>query len=730
MLSNRLAALAELVDGSAARSLAFLLTMQSVRTIWVSSQLVPDDPEFLRTSTGTWTGSYTMPDNTLDQGKPYTPILLQGPLWFPILPGQEATFTGFVDVPFASLEGFAGIRYLNGDEAQGVDPATAYPPNWGTFYVVGSCGGVTQFRARIASNCSWVAVLENPPAGTGWSFQIVTYANAADDTADVNRRLIGNPWDQSDRSGDIRVFWTRPYTPPPAPLFHNVANVPFGASFMLSGDIDPSQYTPKVGCSYRVMLTEEVDVEYVQLLFDVTGNHFQVVHDLTFTGKLKLRLIEVDALSLAPLRQVGVVWDQDNAADASAFLDLRVEYYSITAEIPGFPTHTQPANLDHTWALPHTTDTIGRMRLVDINTKRIFGEHTMSSGLARSYNVPASEAGQTTTSVYYDGFLDTCFLYDQAVMLIALIQQGEWTAAQHLIDGILLVQNGGGSWPFAANQFILSGDNYSLLRTGAIAWVIYALLIADMPAYRDRWTTRTDVAALAGIEFLIDNYLNTINLLRGGQDQNGQTPWWSTEHNIDMWWCLDLADVLYGSATYNYRWYADNIKAGLLNYGWDAASGIFWQGGGHTVDTQNDGCHAFDMMSWGGVILEKWGQPSDRDVAIARGYAKYYVTDDSYHLSGFTTFIEEDGYPPGTVESPWCEGSFGMVLALRNSDPKRAFGLIATMARGQLPDGSYHYTLQRDPIQPIETFPCMIGAAWNVVALSGIETPNERIIWT
>jgi len=730
---NSIAAVAELVNASAARSLAFVKSMQAGRDVWVSSQLTPDDPMFLRTSAGTWTGRYTMPDNTLNAGLPDTPILLQGPLWFPIIAGQEVTFTGFVNAPFASMDGFAGIRYINNDPSQGVDPSSAYnenetAQNWGTYYVVGTCGGVTQFRARIGPNRSWVAVVENPPSGAGWTFQVVTYNTAADDAADSNRRLIGNPWEQFNRSGDIRAYWNHPYTPA-APVFLNVS-IELGATVTVSGDIDPTQYTPVAGNHYRVILTEEVDVEYIQMMMDVAGNHFAGSLEDTVTGKLKLRLIEVSDSTHAPLRQVGPIWDQDNAADATAYPDMRAEYYSIDTGIPGFPTLKQPAKRDQTWSLAHTQNTIGRVRLVDLNTQRIFGEHTMPSGLARSYNVPAAEAGQSTSSIYYDGFLDTCFLYDQAVMLIALIQQGEWTAAQELIDALLLVQNDGGSYPFAVSQFILTSNNYTLLRTGAIAWVIYALLVADQPEYRGRWTTRTDAAATAGIVFIIDNYLNSIGLFKGGQDIGGAlTPWWSTEHNIDFWWCLDLADELYGSAAFNYRWYADGIKAGLLTYGWDSADGIFWQGGGHTVDTQNDGAHAFDMHSWGAVILEKWGQPADRDTAIARGYAKYYVTDDSYHLSGFTTFIPEDGYPPETVESPWCEGTFGMVVALRNSDPKRALGLIATMARGQLPDGSYRYTLQRDPVEPIETFPCLIGAAWNVIALSGTETPNPRILW-
>src|SRR5262249_44238961 len=72
---------------------------------------------------------------------------------------------------------------------------------------------------------------------------------------------------------------------------------------------------------------------------------------------------------------------------------------------------------------------VGRVSLVDVNTKRVFGEFTMPSGLMRSFIVPPEAAGQDTTSVYYDGFLDTCFLYDQAVALVAFLTTGEQAAS-------------------------------------------------------------------------------------------------------------------------------------------------------------------------------------------------------------------------------------------------------------------------------------------------------------
>ena len=179
-----------------------------------------------------------------------------------------------------------------------------------------------------------------------------------------------------------------------------------------------------------------------------------------------------------------------------------------------------------------------------------------------------------------------------------------------------------------------------------------------------------------------------------------------------------------------YRAAADRIKAALETDGWNEARGIFWQGGiyaaGHNTP---DGQHALDMMSWGGFVLNRWGRPQATATAIARMSRLYYVTDAPTGLSGFTTFIPEDGYPVGTVTSPWYEGSFGAVVAIRSQDPMQANALMATLVKAQNADGSYPYALRADPINEIHTFPALIGAAWNVIAYSGPQTPYRRVLW-
>jgi len=54
---------------------------------------------------------------------------------------------------------------------------------------------------------------------------------------------------------------------------------------------------------------------------------------------------------------------------------------------------------------------------------------------------------------------------------------------------------------------------------------------------------------------------------------------------------------------------------------------------------------------------------------------------------------------------------------------------MASLVRAQLADGSYQYALKSDPVNEINTFPCLIAAAWNVLAYSGVGTPHQRILW-
>jgi phage-related protein len=727
---------------SVTKALAYLKLQALTRTVYSASVLTPDDLSQDRHALGEWNGTWTAPTDP-HAALPYTPVLMTGPLWFPIGAGKRVDFAGRVDVPFYTMQGFAGRRQeLNPTPPPDVidDPSSFFADggvNWGAYYVVGSVGAATQFIAPIAANAAWQATVAIAPVGK-WSFQIITYANAGDADADSNRILVGHSWLEAERPGDVRSYYALGYATS-APQFTGVVlgNDGTGGS-LISGTLH--SFTAKPGFTYQILVTNETDVEYCWALAPVSAaGPFSIDRGLPFDGKIKLRLVEqANGCSVAV---VGQVWAQENAADAGAYPDLRIEYRAITAGIPAAPDFIQPAQLDRTWQADLTGGgAVGRVSLVHVNSKRIIGEYTMPTGLMRSFIVPPDEAGQDTTSVYYDGFLDSCFLYDQAVALVALLQMGERAAAVQMVDALLTVQNPDGSFPFSVTQAELYTHDADFTRTGAVAWVCYALLLCASDDFVGWFPNWPGGAAQSCLNYVL-TFLNSIGTVNGGKgqyvdgvlDPSFMVPWWATEHNIDTWWCLDLADQLYGSATVNYRGIADTMQATMLRngFGWDNSKHIFWQGGTAGTGGTNtpDNMHALDTHSWGAVLLEKWGNAShDPAVSLQRANDLYYVTDVPSGLSGFTTFIPVDGALAGTIETPWYEGSFGVVVAERGNDTDLAASLMETLIAAQRPDGSYLYALQNDPVNDIHAWPCIIAGAWNILAMGG-EGDFDRVLW-
>src|SRR5215471_2621166 len=135
---------------SVTRSLAYLKSQAASRSPYTATTLTPDDPNVDRQSTGAWTGSYTIPVDP-NPGVPYCPILITGPLWFPITAGARVDFAGRVDVPFYSMDGWAGRRDMVNPSPPPddvTDPSTGYADggvNWGRYFILGTVRGAKQF---------------------------------------------------------------------------------------------------------------------------------------------------------------------------------------------------------------------------------------------------------------------------------------------------------------------------------------------------------------------------------------------------------------------------------------------------------------------------------------------------------------------------------------------------------------------------------------------------------
>ena len=225
---------------------------------------------------GAWTGTYTAPSNR--SALPYTPILIKGPLYFPIVARRPVTFRGTVDAPFISMEGPVGVRLIDDGERPGQlvpDPGSLFAnggKNWGSFFVAGSVGGKTQFVARVLANASFSASMASPPADR-WSFQLVSYATATDALADTNRILIGHPWLETERPGDARQYDVTAYMKA-SPLFTGVTLRAAGEDSVVAGTLGAFVTDPAY--AYKILVTNEADVEYAWALEDAVAGPFTI----------------------------------------------------------------------------------------------------------------------------------------------------------------------------------------------------------------------------------------------------------------------------------------------------------------------------------------------------------------------------------------------------------------------------------------------------------------------
>ena len=92
-------------------------------------------------------------------------------------------------------------------------------------------------------------------------------------------------------------------------------------------------FAAEPGFTYQILATVETDVEYAWALQPAGGaGAFAIDRSYPMDGKLKLRLVEQQ--NGCTVRMAGKVWAEENAADATAVPDLRIEYRALTSGVP------------------------------------------------------------------------------------------------------------------------------------------------------------------------------------------------------------------------------------------------------------------------------------------------------------------------------------------------------------------------------------------------------------
>ena len=136
------------------------------------------------------------------------------------------------------------------------------------------------------------------------------------------------------------------------------------------------------------------------------------------------------------------------------------------------------------------------------------------------------------------------YIYDNALYVLVRTFEGEEDAARRVLQTLVALQRPDGAWGFSFN---IRGDGFydiDYLRTGAVAWVVYA-----MARYTRRFGDRRFVPAMRrGGKWLISQRDPRSGLFRGGSgrwvpgtgtfEAGYVTDWASTEHNVDVWFTL------------------------------------------------------------------------------------------------------------------------------------------------------------------------------------------------
>jgi hypothetical protein len=217
--------------------------------------------------------------------------------------------------------------------------------------------------------------------------------------------------------------------------------------------------------------------------------------------------------------------------------------------------------------------------------------------------------------------------YDQALALIVFANEGMWTQADALVDGLSAIQNSDGSWFKSRNCTTLAAVDGSKWE-GDIAWAVYALgrYLALGGTHAQATTARQKGAAWLATRVNPADGCLVID---------------HTEGTIDAWWAFQSAGPGYVDK-------AEKIKSCLLTYYWDNEMGRF-KGG------RNWWQPYLDNQTWGAAFLKAVGENEKAQRALSYARDVLRMPAQGGQLFGF------DGQAgPWSV---WNEGTAQYIAA-------------------------------------------------------------------
>ncbi|MSP90885.1 MAG: hypothetical protein EXR79_03630 [Myxococcales bacterium] len=263
-----------------------------------------------------------------------------------------------------------------------------------------------------------------------------------------------------------------------------------------------------------------------------------------------------------------------------------------------------------------------------------------------------------------DGFsrlVTRSWVYDAALVVLWRVRTGDVAAAARLLDTLAALQREDGAWGFS---FAVENDgfyNAAYVRTGAVAWVVYAF--AKYQRYSgDR---RFAEVLAAGVGWLLGQIDPRTGLVRAGSgrwlgpdrfDPDAVADFTATEHVLDAWFALRAAALADPELNRRYALdgAADRLAAAAEARLWLPATRRYAQGAGAThTDTRS----ALDAAgTWAALYALAHGQP-----LRARGVLDWVAAEHAIAVAGWRGLRP---YARAAPDTWFVEGSLAVAMVL------------------------------------------------------------------
>ena len=299
------------------------------------------------------------------------------------------------------------------------------------------------------------------------------------------------------------------------------------------------------------------------------------------------------------------------------------------------------------------------------------------AGLQSMMNTPAITGGP-----YGDGRLirsfrdmDSAFLYDQALAVIAFSLAGDRTNAEAILNAMAKLQGPSGAWVFS---YLTDGEDgnagVDMRIAGSNAWFGMAL-----NAYQKAFASTRYLAMSTRLHNYLLGELIPITINNTAQKglrfaptnyAPGRAGIYALEHQLDAYASMHQYNVLNGGAQYA------TAAADLRRM-----SESLWNGsrflGGYDANTQtlNTSERYLDNYSWSVLALGNTGSSGQKFAAALPGVCDYFTATGKLDypsrkvrgVVGFYDVIYDN--VPSSSPFVWSEGSLGAIMAMRQGLP-------------------------------------------------------------